>query len=142
MHLPMFPEGLTAAWLTQVLREKGLLSDRNGVSEVIREQVGDGTGMMSELCRVRLNYAEGIDSLPSSFIAKYPSQNPTNREMAMSYNLYEREVRYFAELDPLIDEGQAYADRLEAAGVAVTCRRVPGAIHAFLGFIYTFDVLG
>ncbi|MBB01367.1 MAG: lipase [Planctomyces sp.] len=39
-----------------------------------------------------------------------------------------------AELDPLIDEGQAYADRLEAAGVAVTCRRVPGAIHAFLGF--------
>ena len=39
-----------------------------------------------------------------------------------------------AELDPLIDEGQAYADRLEAAGVSVTCRRVPGAIHAFLGF--------
>ena len=39
-----------------------------------------------------------------------------------------------AELDPLIDEGQAYAERLEAAGVAVNCRRVPGAIHAFLGF--------
>ncbi len=39
-----------------------------------------------------------------------------------------------AELDPLIDEGQAYADRLESAGNRVTCRRVPGAIHAFLGF--------
>lgn len=38
-----------------------------------------------------------------------------------------------AELDPLIDEGQAYADRLEAAGNVVMCRRVPGAIHAFLG---------
>jgi acetyl esterase len=39
-----------------------------------------------------------------------------------------------AELDPLVDEGQAYADRLAAAGNAVTCRVVPGAIHAFLGF--------
>ena len=39
-----------------------------------------------------------------------------------------------AQLDPLVDEGQAYADRLAAAGNAVTCRVVPGAIHAFLGF--------
>ena len=39
-----------------------------------------------------------------------------------------------AELDPLCDEGQAYAERLQAAGVATTCRVVTGAIHGFLGF--------
>ena len=39
-----------------------------------------------------------------------------------------------AEFDPLLDEGLAYAERLETAGVATTCRVVPAAIHGFLGF--------
>jgi acetyl esterase len=36
-----------------------------------------------------------------------------------------------AELDPLRDEGEAYAERLEAAGVATTHVRYDGQIHAF-----------
>ncbi|MDG2207911.1 MAG: alpha/beta hydrolase [Pirellulales bacterium] len=39
-----------------------------------------------------------------------------------------------AELDPLVDEGRAYAERLEVVGGMVTCRVVSAAIHAFLGF--------
>ena len=37
-----------------------------------------------------------------------------------------------AEFDPLRDEGDAYAERLAAAGVAVTHRRYEGLIHGFM----------
>ena len=114
MTLPSFPEGVTAEWLTELLRGEGLLPGSNVVTAVTREQVGDGTGMMSELSRIRVTYDGDVD-LPGSFVAKYPSQNETNREVAMSYNLYEREVRYFAELDPVTTaySPRPYVTRLE-----------------------------
>ncbi|MCJ9427785.1 alpha/beta hydrolase [Kordiimonas marina] len=39
-----------------------------------------------------------------------------------------------AELDPLRDEGEAYARRLEAEGVETTLTRYDGVDHAFVGF--------
>lgn len=99
MTLPNMPDGISPQWLTDVLRRNGHLAQDRSVVSVTRGQVGDGVGMMSEVSRLRVNYDGGVDGLPSSFVVKYPSQNETNREIAMSYNLYEREVRYFAELD-------------------------------------------
>jgi acetyl esterase len=44
-----------------------------------------------------------------------------------------------AEFDPLCDEGEAYAKRLEAAGVPTTCSRYDGMIHGFFGMPTMID---
>ncbi|MGI9328748.1 MAG: phosphotransferase [Pseudomonadales bacterium] len=117
--LPQMPGGITPEWLTAVLQDNGTLSPGVVISAIKREQVGEGVGMMSELSRLIPTYvsAQGaeVDSAPASFIAKYPSQIPANREVAMLMNLYEREVRYFAELDSLTSaqSPRAYLTDLE-----------------------------
>ena len=37
-----------------------------------------------------------------------------------------------AEYDPLLDEGVAYAEALEAAGVTVTLEQTPGHVHDYV----------
>ena len=99
--IPELPSGFNKEYLTEVLQHQKLLPETGRVSHVTREQVGDGTGMMSEVARLVLTYESASDDLPTSFIAKYASQNETNRGIALQYKLYERETRYVSELDPL-----------------------------------------
>ncbi|PON15419.1 hypothetical protein C2W62_23905 [Candidatus Entotheonella serta] len=47
-----------------------------------------------------------------------------------------------AEYDPLRDEGRAYVEKLEAAGVAVEYINYPTMIHGFFGFQAVVDVSG
>jgi acetyl esterase len=45
-----------------------------------------------------------------------------------------------AQFDPLRDEGELFAERLRAAGVAVTVRRFDGMIHGFVGMPHVTPV--
>lgn len=47
-----------------------------------------------------------------------------------------------AELDPLVDEGKAYATKLQAAGVPTTYTLYAGAIHGFLSMAGIADIGG
>ena len=98
--LPDLPAGFTPAFLSELLHDDGVLPSGSSVLTVTREQVGDGTGMMAELSRLLVTYEGDPGQAPASFIAKYASQNETNRGIALSYNLYERESRFISELDP------------------------------------------
>lgn len=44
-----------------------------------------------------------------------------------------------AEIDPLLSEGKAYADKLKAAGVPVTYKMYPGVTHEFFGMGAVLD---
>ena len=83
------PEDLTAEWLTASLG-----AGRVGGFAVERI----GTGQMSECYRVALTYAEGDG--PASVVLKVAAGNPVSRGTGQALGLYEREVRFYAEVAP------------------------------------------
>ena len=83
------PDDLTADWLTA-----NLGSGRVGGFTVERI----GTGQMSECYRVNLTYADGDG--PASVVLKVAASDPMSRGTGQALGLYEREVRFYAEVAP------------------------------------------
>lgn len=83
------PSDLTAEWLTSAL----------GAGEVESFTVERiGTGQMSECYRVGLSYSAGGG--PSSVVLKVAASDPMSRGTGHALGLYEREVRFYAEVAP------------------------------------------
>ncbi len=103
VRLPQLPKGLSPALLTELLHLDGALPAGSSVREVQRAQLGDGTGMMAEIARLSLEFDGDPGKAPTTLIAKFSSSNETNRSVANTFNLPERETRYAAELDHQTD---------------------------------------
>ncbi len=85
------PEDLTADWLSA-----NLGAGRVGGFTVERI----GTGQMSECYRVGLSYAVGDG--PASVVLKVAASDPMSRQTGQTMGLYEREVRFYADVAPLL----------------------------------------
>jgi hypothetical protein len=70
------------------------------VSEFETERIG--TGQMSECYRIGLGYAADATG-PSSVVLKIAASDPVSRQTGAALGLYEREVRFYADIAPRID---------------------------------------
>jgi len=101
------PDDLTVDWLTANL-------GAGRVSGFTVERIG--TGQMSECYRVGLTYADLTNDQaptndqgggPSSVVLKVAASDPMSRGTGQALGLYEREVRFYADVAPLLtsDDG-------------------------------------
>jgi aminoglycoside/choline kinase family phosphotransferase len=92
------PDALTPEWLTAALRSSGCL-DGTVIDTAITPV---GTGQMCDSVRIALTY-DSNTSAPASLVAKLPAADETSRATAVALRNYEKEVRFYQELAPLLD---------------------------------------
>jgi hypothetical protein len=101
INFPTHPRELTNDWLTTTLDASVGLHGAQ-VSGFATSPVGEGIGMLGILVRVELEYDRPGANAPQSVIAKFPSDVPGNREVGVTYRLYEREVNFYTQVGPQI----------------------------------------
>jgi hypothetical protein len=95
--LPAGLDEITPEWLTAALRARGLLTGAR-VRAVRADVVGEGAGFIGIVARLAIDYEGDAAAAPRSCIVKLPSADPGSRQVGQLYGLYEREVRFYADL--------------------------------------------
>ncbi len=98
--LPGGIQDITADWLNDALHENGFLrADKNIVAiEITPMAVGEG--FQSDMARIFPKYDGEDPALPSSIVAKLPTSYEPANYVAMLFNTYEREIRFYKEVAP------------------------------------------
>jgi hypothetical protein len=125
------PADVTPEWLTSVL-------GGGPVAAVRTERIG--TWQMSECHRLEIDYADPAGAGPRSLVLKVAAADEQSRQTGVALGLYEREVRFYNEVAPLLggplahchhgayDEGSGTFSLLLAdAGPAVQGDEIAGA---------------
>ncbi|MGV0814798.1 phosphotransferase [Mycolicibacterium boenickei] len=89
------PDDLTCDWLTAAVGAGQVTGFRF-------ERIG--TGQMSECYRVSMTYADGATG-PASVVLKVAATDPNSRQTGLNLGLYEREVRFYADIAPALNPG-------------------------------------
>jgi hypothetical protein len=97
MDIPAGPEQVTAEWLTDALRQNGII-ERSAVSSLDVRVIGEGSGFIGQLARIGLTYDAPEAGAPASLIAKFPGASAGGREIGNLFRFYEREIRFYEEI--------------------------------------------
>jgi aminoglycoside/choline kinase family phosphotransferase len=81
------------------LAAAGAIGANQRVESITAEPIGQGAGMMGAVTRLRFELG-GAGPGRGSVIMKSRSTSDTNRAVADTFRLYEREVRFYSELAP------------------------------------------
>ena len=101
LPIPMTAEDFTPEWVTDALRSSGTLGDER-VTAVEATPVGEGAGFLGSLARLALTYDRPRAGAPATVVAKFPAVVEMNRALALQYQVYEREARFFNEIKSTI----------------------------------------
>jgi hypothetical protein len=88
-----------AGWLTDVLRDRGLLVGGSRIISLTASPVG--TGQMADTVRFALTY-EPVGSGPASVIGKFASQDEQSLSTGRVMRAYEVEVRFYVDVAPRV----------------------------------------
>jgi hypothetical protein len=98
-EFPRTVEEITPEWLTNVLRESGAIREERVESFTI---AGLDGGIAGDVNRLQLNYAASPSRGPSTVIAKFAHLNDQKRSGINRAGFYEREVRFYRQLGPVV----------------------------------------
>ncbi len=99
LGIPKRTKRITSEWLNKVLHDSGYLKDFN-IKSISREPWGAGEGFMSDMARLTITYDKDSPNLPKTMIVKMPTTYRTAFALALQYNLYEKEIRFYTEIAP------------------------------------------
>ncbi len=102
-EIPETTEAATPSFLTEVLREGGVIGADTSVAEVGHEPIGVGVGIVGQLARLQLRYEGQAQGAPGMVVLKMPSQYPENRAVGDHFNFYEREGRFYQQIGAKLD---------------------------------------
>lgn len=92
--IPRSPSDISAGWLSEVLGTR--------VVAVEAANLGEGVGVMGEVTRLTLSYADGAEG-PPTLIAKTISPAEQNLDTASTYGFYTREVSFYQQVAQQMD---------------------------------------
>ncbi len=95
--LPAKPEDITPAWLTETLRQAGVI-DASVVTDIIAEPMAVGVGFGGSLARLTVSYDQPANAGSRTIVAKYPTSHGPTRSLINDMGYYESEVRFYQEM--------------------------------------------